>query len=463
MFCMELSGERELQWDRDKHLRFQVPRFLSLTAGSGISVGTGTKPTISNTGVLSLGGSTGDLTLKAGTGISVSGLTITNSDTGTSQNIFKTIAVTGSTSFAASGNTDTLTFEAGTGITLATNTSSKKVTITGAGGWQENNGALSPSNITDDLLLGGISTSTAKFSFINVVGSGTPTASIAGNITLDSAGAIQTTKNQTLALGGTTTGNILLSPLNGSGDVNIQGTTTFGSLTYTWPTGGQSSGFALTTDGSGSLSWQDLGSSVSNFWRQANGAVYTANSTVDFLIGASTGASSSAKFAVLNINSGTPTASVSAGTAGGAYLNATGTLQTTAKQLLTIGGNTTGNITLLPLNGSGIVTIEGNLNLLNGKEYQIAGSSVLTSSTLGSGVTASSLTSVGTIGTGVWQGTAVGVLYGGTGQSIIYRRTASYRYHNRKYSNKSNLNRRYRYINYKRFRLNNHSKFSRQY
>src|SRR3989344_6311767 len=148
---------------------------LSLTAGSGISVGTGTKPTVSNTGVLSLGGSTGALTLAAGTGISVSGLTITNNDLGTSQNIFKTIAVTGSTSIAASSNTDTLTFEAGTGISLATNTSSKKVTITGAGGgWQENNGALSPSNITDDLLLGGISTSTARFAVLNMTGTQTP-------------------------------------------------------------------------------------------------------------------------------------------------------------------------------------------------------------------------------------------------------------------------------------------------
>ena len=57
-------------------------------------------------------------------------------------------------------------------------------------------------------------------------------------------------------------------------------------------------------------------------------------------------ASSSAKFAVLNINSGTPTASVSAGTAGGAYLNATGTLATTAKQSLTLGDTNTGNIIL---------------------------------------------------------------------------------------------------------------------
>ena len=41
----------------------------------------------------------------------------------------------------------------------------------------------------------------------------------------------------------------------------------------------------------------------------------------------------------------------------------------------------------------------------------------LTGSTLASGVTASSLTSVGTISTGVWQGTDVAVAYGGTGAS----------------------------------------------
>lgn len=45
----------------------------------------------------------------------------------------------------------------------------------------------------------------------------------------------------------------------------------------------------------------------------------------------------------------------------------------------------------------------------------IGGTQVLSSNTLGSGVTASSLTSVGTISSGTWQGTAVGVSYGGTG------------------------------------------------
>lgn len=60
-------------------------------------------------------------------------------------------------------------------------------------------------------------------------------------------------------------------------------------------------------------------------------------------------------------------------------------------------------------------TSSEHLNLATGKSYYINGTSVLSSSTLGSGITSSSLTSVGTIGTGVWQGTAVGVSYGGTG------------------------------------------------
>ena len=55
------------------------------------------------------------------------------------------------------------------------------------------------------------------------------------------------------------------------------------------------------------------------------------------------------------------------------------------------------------------------VNIASGTEFKIAGTSVLTASTLGSGVTASSLTSLGTITTGVWQGTTVAVAKGGTG------------------------------------------------
>ena len=51
------------------------------------------------------------------------------------------------------------------------------------------------------------------------------------------------------------------------------------------------------------------------------------------------------------------------------------------------------------------------VNIASGKEYRIAGTSVLNASTLGSGVTGSSLTSVGTITSGTWNGTAIATAY----------------------------------------------------
>ena len=55
-----------------------------------------------------------------------------------------------------------------------------------------------------------------------------------------------------------------------------------------------------------------------------------------------------------------------------------------------------------------------NLNLASGKAYKINNTSILNATTLGSSVVASSLTSVGTIATGVWQGTAINDTYLGT-------------------------------------------------
>jgi hypothetical protein len=60
-------------------------------------------------------------------------------------------------------------------------------------------------------------------------------------------------------------------------------------------------------------------------------------------------------------------------------------------------------------------TSSEHLNLLAGKEFKIAGNSVLTNTTLGSTILNSSLTSVGNIATGTWSATAIGVAYGGTG------------------------------------------------
>ena len=52
-------------------------------------------------------------------------------------------------------------------------------------------------------------------------------------------------------------------------------------------------------------------------------------------------------------------------------------------------------------------TSSEHLDLASGKAYYVNGSEVLNQTSLGSGVTGSSLTSVGTISTGTWQGTAI--------------------------------------------------------
>ena len=78
------------------------------------------------------------------------------------------------------------------------------------------------------------------------------------------------------------------------------------------------------------------------------------------------------------------------------------------------GANT---VTFLTLADGGALSSSSGLDVATGKEYSINGTSVLNATTLGSGVVTSSLTAVGTIATGVWQGTAVGTAYGGTGQT----------------------------------------------
>jgi hypothetical protein len=78
-------------------------------------------------------------TFTAGSGISVlissasDSLTITNDDKGSSQNIFKNVAVSGGATVAADSNDDTLTFSAGTGISLEATTSNDTITVTNAG------------------------------------------------------------------------------------------------------------------------------------------------------------------------------------------------------------------------------------------------------------------------------------------------------------------------------------------
>lgn len=85
---------------------------------------------------------------------------------------------------------------------------------------------------------------------------------------------------------------------------------------------------------------------------------------------------------------------------------------------LNILSNTPANtVTFQTLSDGGALSSSSGLDVATSKDYSVNGTSVLNATTLGSSVVTSSLTAVGTIATGVWQGTAVGVAYGGTGQT----------------------------------------------
>jgi hypothetical protein len=108
----------------------------SNSAGSSAQVlsstGSGTQWVNANAGTVT------SVDLTAGTGITVSGgpitssgsITVNNSDRGSSQNIFKNIAVTGQSTIIADLNDDTLTVAAGTGISITTNSTTDTLTIT---------------------------------------------------------------------------------------------------------------------------------------------------------------------------------------------------------------------------------------------------------------------------------------------------------------------------------------------
>src|SRR4029079_15573757 len=158
---------------------------------------------VSNVSTLNLSGAITGATV----GNTINGIVI-NSGAVSSVSSLDTIAVSAtSLTFAgagsiAAGGTANLTLDAGstgkvqigntsTGdVELAGGVSSTGCTVTNSNGnlscsgtitsngvvlaqyVQRNTGAISPFNITDDLLLGGVSTSTAKFAFLNNTGAG---------------------------------------------------------------------------------------------------------------------------------------------------------------------------------------------------------------------------------------------------------------------------------------------------
>ena len=128
---------------------------LTITGGTGAVIGSGTTIAVAQADATTSGflsstdwntfnnktSNTGTVTsvgISSGGGLSVSGspittsgsITLTNTDTGSSQDIFKNIAVSGQNTIVADSNDDTLTVVAGTGISVTTNDTTDTLTIT---------------------------------------------------------------------------------------------------------------------------------------------------------------------------------------------------------------------------------------------------------------------------------------------------------------------------------------------
>lgn len=223
--------------------------------------------------------------------------------------------------------------------------------------WVVSNGLIYTGIPSLDFALGGTSTASAKFAVTNIAG-GTPTASISANngggaTSLSGDGRLSTTNKQTLTLGSSTTGNIVLD------NSSFGAATGNNAILYAVAGTGQiatattSTQNLCLTSGATAPAWVSCSSAASNYWQLNGNALSPANTTYDILFGGT--ASNSAKFAFINVAAGTPTASISGSTTGNSlYITGDGNIATTNKQTLTLGSSTTGNVSVFGL-GTGVV------------------------------------------------------------------------------------------------------------
>ncbi len=289
------------------------------------------------------------------------------------------ITATGTTGFTASGANAGLTFTNITGphIISATN-----------GGLQINAFTLG-GDITGNAKqisgLGGLSSAgTIRFNDLPE-----------GIVKSDSTGTLT---SSAINLSSTEVTNIL--PVSKGGTGQNFSTAATGSLPYFTGTGvlglltPNNDGYILTTHGANNApTWEPSSSLGTNYWDRdaANGTLFSKTITDDLLMGGNTAAT-----AKLAIDGATGDIS----SKGKIVFTNASSIETTGNAVLTLGGATTGDIYLTPQNGSGTVSVQGDMSLAAGKAYQIDGASVLNSNTLGGSVIYSTLSKVGALSDG---------------------------------------------------------------
>ncbi len=181
-----------------------------LIGGPGITIEGDDTLEISNTGVLSVNGETGDLT------IPIVNLEEINELLG-DQSIFKNILVPDGPIITASSNNDSLTFIPGTGISLSSNPITKSITISSNVGtgmishivgtdkqiYAERVGSVYSLSLPQNIDTGAI----VKFSQILLEN---PTDSLQ-SLSLNSNGRIEALNDTDLYVGGTSTGSVILT------------------------------------------------------------------------------------------------------------------------------------------------------------------------------------------------------------------------------------------------------------
>jgi len=370
---------------------------VSNNSGAGdlftASKGGATKFTVTNNGNIQFAGTTNFLTTLA------SGATLN-----------RTLTIPNSTA------TDTFCLQ------TAANCSSVSVNL-----WQQaSGGVLAPGNLTQDVLLGGTATASSKIAFINSASTSldAPVASISSQtgpnfaaLVLNGSGAIQSVRNNTLTIGGSTTGNISIADNTSiTGTLGVSGAVTgvtFNGNTITNGTGTLTlaAGKTLTANNSLTLAGTDgttmtFPSTTATIARTDAAQTFTGTQTFSGAIAANGGIT-------FDNASDTLGAFTLGGTVAGAGNNITG--------LGTINGlaitANTGVITTGTWNGSVIAGQYGGTGVANtGKTITVSGNTVIGSGTdtvtfNTSGATSVTLPTSGTLcttstcalGTNLWQ------------------------------------------------------------